>query len=58
MFYDIYKALQVGDGKADTDPEKFARESFTWRTMSAVQVWTLTVFSAALLIAAIVSAIV
>ncbi len=55
MPYTLYKSLTVGHGAAATDAEKYARESFTWRRMTKGQVWTLTVVSAALLVAVIVS---
>lgn len=37
------------------DPEKYVRESFTWRRMTVAQVWILSVISAALMIGALVS---
>lgn len=37
------------------DPEKYVRESFTWRRMTAAQVWILSAISAALMIGALVS---
>jgi len=40
------------------DPEKYVRESFTWRTMSGWQVWSLTVVSAALLAAIVLSKVI
>lgn len=40
------------------DPEKYVRESFTWRRMTRVQVRILAAISAALFGAAIVSEIV
>jgi hypothetical protein len=40
------------------DPEKYARESFTWRRMTQAQVRILTAISAALFGAAILSEIV
>ncbi len=55
MPYDLYKTLTVGHERAATDPEKYVRESFTWRRMTKGQVWTLTVVSAALLAAVIIS---
>jgi len=55
MPHDLYKSLTVGHGAAATESEKYVRESFTWRRMTKGQVWTLTVISAALLVAVIVS---
>ncbi|MGE5766533.1 MAG: hypothetical protein ACM35H_05050 [Bacteroidota bacterium] len=36
-------------------PEKYVRESFTWRRMTGAQVWILSAISAALMVGALVS---
>lgn len=43
-------AMQHTAVQAD-DPEKYVRESFTWRGMEAWQVWSLTAICGALLVA-------
>ena len=37
------------------DPEEYARESFTWRRMTLWQLWSITLASVGMFIAAIVS---
>ena len=37
------------------DPEKYVRQSFTWRRMTVAQVWILSAISAALMVGALVS---
>jgi len=49
----ISSATEIAD-----DPEKYVRESFTWRTMTGWQVWSLTVVSAALLAAIALSKVI
>lgn len=40
------------------DPEKFVRESYTWRHMEAWEVYSLTAISGALLLAVVIYALV
>lgn len=58
MFDHSSKLAAASDLNATVDPEKYVRESFTWRPMASWQVWSLTVISAILWIAAIISAVV
>lgn len=48
----------AGNAGIKDDPEKYVRESYTWRPMAKWQVYSLTAISGALLLAIVISAFV